>query len=142
MGRVSFWRVLAAGLTGALVGSATTVVVGAYVIAAALRDDHPSGPVLLLMVAAGLALATALSATAVHLLLRRAGYPLEGARLLGFAVLLCLASSGCGLFALEGGRESAAPVIASYAGSLALVVLAWSYTVTSSLRQNSGRSAA
>jgi len=142
VGRISFWRVLAAGLTGALVGSATTVVVGAYVIATALRDDRPSGAVLLLMIAAGLALATALAAAAVHLLLNRAGYRLEGVRLAGFAALLCLASAGCGLFALEGGQESTAPVVATYAGSLALVVLAWSYTVTSSLRQNSGRSAA
>jgi hypothetical protein len=142
VGRISFWRVLAAGLTGALVGSATTIVVGALVIATALRDDHPSGAVLLLMVAAGLLLATALSGTAVHLLLVHAGYRLEGVRLAGFAFLLCLASAGCGLFALEGGRESTAPVIATYAGSLTLVVLSWSYTVAGSLRQNSGRSAA
>ncbi|HEU0193492.1 MAG TPA: hypothetical protein VFQ71_04795 [Gaiellales bacterium] len=142
MGRISFWRVLAAGLTGALVGSATTVGVGAWVIATALRDDRPSGAVLLLMIAGGLTLASALSAAAVHLLLTRAGYRMDGVRLTGFAVLLCLASAGCGLFALEGGQESAAPVVATYAGSLALVVLAWSYTVTSSLRQNSGESAA
>jgi hypothetical protein len=142
MGRISFWRVLAVGLSGALVGSATTVVVGAFVIATALRDDRPSGAVLLLMVGAGLLFATALSGTAVHLLLAHAGYRLDGARLAGFAFLLCLASAGCGLFALEGGRESAAPVIATYAGSLTLVVLAWSHTVASSLRQNSGRSAA